>query len=294
MTILNYGGEAEQRTILELVVVDMRLTSCSGPAVPLRQRSRVTPVLEPAQTRRHGCPPCTAQRDTRWIARRGVPRVQMDRQAVRPEGSRPASPGGCGGPRAMSVVRSWRSAHPPRFLERHDDRRIGSAGGGPVQQWSGGSVITRWSSDVGERASLQPHGPAVLSERERTPQSGRATSYDLAAYPLIQKALAAIPVGDRRGPIVSRAGMTPMDRWEYAERWRDLARQAGIPDDVWNRDLRASGVTEAREAGAALEDVAKVAGHAGTRTTARVYDRSSAEASKRVGGKRLEHRKKGG
>jgi hypothetical protein len=32
---------------------------------------------------------------------------------------------------------------------------------------------------------------------------------------------------------------------------------AGIPEDVWNRDMRAAAVTEAREAGAANADVAK-------------------------------------
>jgi hypothetical protein len=38
----------------------------------------------------------------------------------------------------------------------------------------------------------------------------------------------------------------------YARWFRQIARAAGIPDDVWNMDSRAGGATEADEAGAAL------------------------------------------
>jgi hypothetical protein len=59
---------------------------------------------------------------------------------------------------------------------------------------------------------------------------------------------------------------------------------------VWNRDLRAAGVTEGRQAGAPSDDLAKQAGHANKRTTARVYDRDQLEAARRVAQARARYR----
>ena len=45
----------------------------------------------------------------------------------------------------------------------------------------------------------------------------------------------------------------------FAELWRKVANKAGIASTVWNRDLRAAAVTEARQGAAPSDDVAKVA-----------------------------------
>lgn len=45
--------------------------------------------------------------------------------------------------------------------------------------------------------------------------------------------------------------------------------------------MRAAAVTEGRQAGAPTADVAKQAGHADKRTTARVYDRDRLESARR-------------
>ena len=50
----------------------------------------------------------------------------------------------------------------------------------------------------------------------------------------------------------------PMQR-RFAEIWRKVANNAGIAKTVWNRDLRAAAVTEARQGAAPADDVAKVA-----------------------------------
>jgi integrase len=55
--------------------------------------------------------------------------------------------------------------------------------------------------------------------------------------------------------------------------------------------MRAAAVTEARQAVAPTDDVAKVAGHANKRTTSRVYDRDRLEAARRVAQARITHRK---
>src|SRR6185312_792445 len=49
---------------------------------------------------------------------------------------------------------------------------------------------------------------------------------------------------------------------------------AGILPEIWNRDLRAGGISEARRAAVPLEDVAKVAEHDQQRTTDG-YDRTA-------------------
>jgi|ERR1700730_10036156 len=49
----------------------------------------------------------------------------------------------------------------------------------------------------------------------------------------------------------SRTGQ-PFKERRFQKNWRAVARAAGIPDDVMNRDSRACGVTEGSDAGADL------------------------------------------
>jgi integrase len=72
--------------------------------------------------------------------------------------------------------------------------------------------------------------------------------------------------------------------------WDKVRDISGIKKEIWDRDLRAAAVTEAREAAAPIDDVAKVAGHTSKRTTAKVYDRDHLEAQRRVARARVAHR----
>jgi hypothetical protein len=56
--------------------------------------------------------------------------------------------------------------------------------------------------------------------------------------------------------------------------------------------MRAGAVTEGSQAGARLDDLAKHAGHASKRTTARIYDRDRVEAHRRVMHARVAYRTK--
>jgi integrase len=58
----------------------------------------------------------------------------------------------------------------------------------------------------------------------------------------------------------TRGGL-PYSADTFQEAWRDVRKAAGIPKDIWNRDLRASGSTEARAACAPIDDVKKLMGH---------------------------------
>jgi integrase len=123
--------------------------------------------------------------------------------------------------------------------------------------------------------------------------SGTRVTLDLCECPMVMEELARVPEEARHGPLI----LSPKTRLPYAyERFRDLwravAARAGIRREVWNRDLRAAAVTEARQAAAPTDDVAKVAGHANKRTTAKVYDRDHLEAHRRVMKARVAHRGK--
>jgi integrase len=159
---------------------------------------------------------------------------------------------------------------------------------------------------VGEWVPISDHRPsAVLSGRNKwlgptwsqiddnmilriTPSKTESTTgarvlLDLKAAPMVLEELANIAPESRHGPlIVSPRLKLPYRHEVYRRVWVRCTELAGLPRTIWNRDLRAGGVTEARKAGAATDDVARTVGHASKRTTAKVYDRDTLEAARRV------------
>ncbi|MFZ0986326.1 MAG: integrase, partial [Xanthobacteraceae bacterium] len=121
--------------------------------------------------------------------------------------------------------------------------------------------------------------------------SGATVTLDLRMLPMVVEELAKVPEEARRGPLIvnPRTGL-PYRNWYFGEVWRRVRKIAGIRKEVWNRDMRAAGVTEGRQAGAPTDDLAKQAGHANKRTTAKVYDRDRLEAARRVAQARVAHR----
>ena len=121
--------------------------------------------------------------------------------------------------------------------------------------------------------------------------SGAQVVLDLSTLPMLVEELAKVPSEARRGPLIvnPRTGL-PYRNWYFGEVWRRVRKITGISKEVWNRDMRAAAVTEARQAAVPTDDVAKLAGHASKRTTARVYDRDRLEAARRVAQARVAHR----
>lgn len=116
---------------------------------------------------------------------------------------------------------------------------------------------------------------------------------DFRTCPMVMEELAGIDLATLSGPlIINPATRLPYRQWYFRNLWRKVANECGIDRAVWNRDLRAGGITEARQAGAPTDDVAKQAGHSDKRMTARVYDRDTLEAARRVIKARTDHRKK--
>lgn len=120
--------------------------------------------------------------------------------------------------------------------------------------------------------------------------SGASVSVDLRLCAMVVEEMAGI---ERKGPlIINPATRLPYRQWYFRDLWRRVADRCGIDRAVWNRDLRAGGITEAREAGAPTDDVARTAGHSDKRTTARIYDRDTLEAARRVAVARTAYRTK--
>jgi hypothetical protein len=123
--------------------------------------------------------------------------------------------------------------------------------------------------------------------------SGAQVVLDLRMLPMVLVELGKMPEEARRGPLIvnPRTGL-PYRNWYFGEVWRRVRKITGIRKEIWNRDMRAGAVTEGRQAGAPTDDLAKQAGHANKRTTAKVYDRDQLEASRRVAQARVAHRSK--
>jgi hypothetical protein len=126
----------------------------------------------------------------------------------------------------------------------------------------------------------------------KTEESSEATgTYDLSACPMVVAELADVPAYKRSGPLIvnERTGL-PYVYERFKAAWKADFRWAGLPTKMWNRDLRAGGITEGGIAEASIEDRRKVAGHTTNRMTATIYDRDMLEAHRRVAEKRAKHR----
>jgi len=140
------------------------------------------------------------------------------------------------------------------------------------------------------------------SKTERT--TGKDVVIDFKACPMVMEELQRIPVEARVGPLIVNAKEGRPDKytehraaWRRTERrkadgslsWSGIAVDAGLPNDIWNRDLRAGGISEARRAAVSLDDVAKVAGHAHKRATDG-YDRAAMVTHQRMMEARIRRR----
>lgn len=123
-----------------------------------------------------------------------------------------------------------------------------------------------------------------------TTKTGAIAAHDLKLCPLVMKVIGLIPSDRRVGPlIVDETAGRPYAEHAYAREWRIVADAVGIPKGVWNMDARAGGISEADEAGAALDDIRSQAAHSQASTTAR-YVRGTIGKSRKVALLRTAHR----
>ena len=99
---------------------------------------------------------------------------------------------------------------------------------------------------------------------------------------MVIEELASVAPEDRNGPLIvnPRTGL-PYRQWYFREVWKRSAAEAGVPATVWNRDLRAGGITEARQAGD------RRCGQ-----NRRAFQQAPLEAARRVAKARAAHRRR--
>ena len=120
-----------------------------------------------------------------------------------------------------------------------------------------------------------------------TPSKTEATTrakvhVNLSKCPMVMAELVLIPPAERVGPlIVNEFTGLPYLVGRFQEVWTDVRKAAGLPAGLWNRDLRAGGITEAEMAGVSVDDRAKLAGHS-SKVNREVYSRDRLAASDRV------------
>jgi len=157
-------------------------------------------------------------------------------------------------------------------------------------------VIGEWLPDP-ERRSGARWANGLLWQHIRdfvlvkdTTKTGQEAGIDFKLYPLAFAELQRVAPDERVGPVIkdSRTGQ-PFKERRFQKNWRTVARAAGIPDNVMNRDSRAGGVTEGSDAGADLEHLRHHASHSSATTTAR-YSRKTLTKTRAVARLRVAHR----
>lgn len=130
-------------------------------------------------------------------------------------------------------------------------------------------------------AHIDQHSILRLVHGKTENTTGARGVYDLSVCPMVMEEIERIPAEQRTGPLIVSSTGYPYSERGFLDAWRKDFKAAGIPAEVWNRDLRAGSNTEASAGGASVEDRAKVAGHS-KQMNARVYDRDTVEAHRRV------------
>jgi hypothetical protein len=166
-----------------------------------------------------------------------------------------------------------------RWVELSDPSPSSVLGYG--RKWVGLS----WSDiDANRILTVRPH------KTDKT--SGATVVVDLSLCPMVLDEMRHVPEERRHGPVVNdeRTDL-PYIAEVFSGYWRrNIRPAAGISTQMWNRDLRAGGITEGRRAGADRGDTSKLAGHSKPATTSIVYDRDVLEATRRVGKARVARR----
>jgi hypothetical protein len=148
------------------------------------------------------------------------------------------------------------------------------------RQWRGLTWGTHLHPDTFELVK-----PTSKSKGKKTAMADYKTS------PLAKEWLSKIPREQRIGPVViNEMTGVPYDRSAYSEKWRRVARAAGIPDSVQNRDARAGAITEADDAGVEAGRTTRAATH-GSQAMNDSYKRENMENARHVLAKRVAARK---
>jgi len=142
---------------------------------------------------------------------------------------------------------------------------------GGKQHWSSGLI---WGQHIKKDWTLNK--PTSKSNFEEIAE------FDLNLIPLVMAELVRIPLEKRIGPVIrNETTGLPYRQNEFSRRFRRIAREVKIPDNIWNMDIRAGAITDALNKGAQPADVMKAATHK-TLNMNLHYDRERLDKTDRV------------
>lgn len=140
------------------------------------------------------------------------------------------------------------------------ERRISIMGSWEGDHWRPGWV---WSG-IQDRLRVGISADWIITYTQNK-RGEVVREYDLKDTPLLLELLQQTPAAERAGPImICETTGRPWKDKHYTDTFRDLARLAGLPDDVWSMDMRAGAATEADGiVGITLEDMKAAGGWKG-------------------------------
>lgn len=125
----------------------------------------------------------------------------------------------------------------------------------------------------------------------KTSKTGVEVARDLNAMPLVLEALKAYKIPDVGPIVIDEDHGKPYWENRYAEKFRKVRDNAGVPSNVWSMDSRAGAVSETVEATGSLEMASNLATHATTKMTKKYSRGDGLEASRRIAEARAAKRK---
>lgn len=164
----------------------------------------------------------------------------------------------------------------------------------PIEEPGASDVINHRTGKKWMRGLRWQEIDQALVLRHTTSKRQKDIEVALRLAPMVMEELEKIGLDKlpASGPIViSERTLRPYRARQFIERWRKVARAAGVPDDIFNMDSRAGAITEATDSGAALEDVRHAATHSDVAMTQR-YSRAQAQKTATVMDLRVKHRNK--
>lgn len=144
-------------------------------------------------------------------------------------------------------------------------------------QWLDDNGKQRWADGMTWDMIDQKITTLSKTPSKTEKSSPDAMVFDLMIVPEIRARLMQIPLDQRIGPVVKMESGRPYTKRHWQTTFRKFARKAGVPDEVYAMDSRAGAVTEAKAAGATVEQRQRFANHASPNMTAR-YERDDKNA----------------
>jgi hypothetical protein len=152
------------------------------------------------------------------------------------------------------------------------------------------AILHKGQKWIGPSCAAIQNNLLRIKPSKTTNTTGVELVFDLSVCPMVMAEIGQIE--GRTGPLIinERTGK-PYRPTAMTDGWHADFAKAGLPEGMWNRDIRAGATTEGRRAAAPTDDLRRINGHAKDKTTD-IYDRDQLEAQKRVMAARVAFREK--